>query len=441
MSILPKLGLMGAVALGPLLASATAQNEYFSRDKYEAVLDRQQPAYDPEPIRVGAFAVNTSAQAGVTANSNVFASSVDETSDIVLRIGGEAQARSNWANNEITAEVGVFRSEYMDISDESTTDAQARVRGRLDVTKKLSVNASGFVAQRNEQRQDFANAIGVDGPVGFDSSGAEIGASYRTGRLQWDGSFGVEKTDFEDAVLTNPGPTFGQEFDQDFRDNTRTLAQTRVTYAVTPDFAVFSQAALYNNDYDNLLDEPVPPGPIAPGTRLQSRRDSVGYTAAVGANFELSSLVRGDVAVGYLKDDKADGRFKDVNGLSVDARMTWFPTRLTNVTFTADRSVVDLGLLETPTALQTGVGVRVDHEFRRNIVGSVGLNLEQQDYDDVSRTDDVYDFSVVGTYKMNRRVHLEAFARQLGRDVSGVAQSNLLSHDISLIGIGVKISP
>lgn len=329
----------------------------------------------------------------------------------------------------------------MDISDESVTDVQARLRGRVDVTKQFSVSAFGYLAESNEPRQEFTNAIGVDAPIGISNTGAQIAAQYRTGRLLWDGSFTVDNSDYDDATLSNPGPGLSMNFDQDFRDNTRTTAATRVTYAVTPDFAIFSQGTIYNNDYDNLQNENVGPPPLAPGVRAQTRRDSVGYTAAVGANFELSSLLRGDIAVGYLKDDKADGRFKDVNGLSLDGRMTWFATRLTNVVFSVDRSVVDLGLLETPTALQTGVGVRVDHEFRRNIVGSVGLNLQQQDYDDVSRTDDIYDFSVVGTYKLNRRVHLEAFARQLGRDASGVPQSELLSHDISLIGFGVKVSP
>ena len=436
-----KLGLISCAAIGPFVSVSVAQDEYFSRDKYEAVLDRSQPEFDAQAIRVGAFNVTSNAQLGVTSSSNVFASGVNETSDLIVRLGGEVEAKSNWSNNEVSASLGVYRSEYSDIGDESSTDVVGRLRGRLDVTKNLSVSATGFAEQRSEAREDFANAIGVDGPIGFDRTGGEIAATYRTGRLQWDTSFGVEKSDFDDGQLTNPGPTFGQEFDQDYRDSTRTSARTRVTYAVTPNFAVFSQGELYNNDYDSLLVEPLPPGPVVPGTRNTTRRDSIGYTAAVGANFELSALFRGDIAVGYLKDDKADGRFKDVSGLSLDGRMVWFPTQLTNVTFTVDRRVVDLGLIETPTALQTGFGVRVDHEFRRNIIGSVYTNFAQHDYDDVARTDDIFDVTASGTYKLNRNVHLEAFVRQTGRDVSGVPLANTLSHDISLIGIGVKVSP
>ena len=436
-----KLGLLSCAAIGPFVSVSVAQDEYFSRDKYEAVVDRVQPEFDPEAVRVGAFNVRSNAQLGVTSSSNVFASGENETSDIIIRLGAEAEATSNWTNNEVSASIGVYRNEFSDIGDESNTDVVGRVSGRLDVTKTLSISATGFAEQRSEAREDFANAIGVDGPIGFDRSGGEIAATYRTGRLQWDTSFGVEKSNFDDGVLTNPGPTFGQEFDQDFRDNTRTSARSRVTYAVTPNFAVFSQGELYNNDYDILQADPLPPGPIVPGTRNTTRRDSIGYTAAVGTNFELSALFRGDIAVGYLKDDKADGRFKDVSGLSLDGRMVWFPTQLTNVTFTVDRRVVDLGLIETPTALQTGFGVRVDHEFRRNVIGSVYTNFEQQDYDDVARTDDIFDVTISGTYKLNRNVHLEGFVRQTGRDVSGVPLANTLSHDISLVGIGVKVSP
>ncbi len=426
-----KLGLLSCAAIGPFVSVSVAQDEYFSRDKYEAVLDRVQPEFDAEAIRVGAFNVRSSAQLGVTSNSNVFASGDNETSDIIMRIGGQVEAKTNWTNNEISASVGVFRNEYSDISAESNTDARARLRGRLDVTRALSVAATGFIEQRSEPRQEFANAVGVDGPIRFDRAGGELAAYYHTGRLRWDGSVSVSQTDFDDGRINSPGINFGQEFDQDYRDQTLTTTRSRVTYAVTPDFAVFGQGSLYNRDYDRTQ--------LLNGSQVT--RDSEGYTLAVGANFELSSLIRGDVAVGYFGDDKVQGAFQDVQGLSLDGQVVWFPTQLTNVTFTVDRRVLDLGLIETPTALQTGFGVRVDHEFRRNVIGSVYANIQQQDYDDVARTDDVFDITVSGTYKLNRRVHLEGFLRQIGRDVSGAAQASALSHDISLIGIGVKVSP
>ena len=50
-------------------------------------------------------------------------------------------------------------------------------------------------------------------------------------------------------------------------------------------------------------------------------RDSSGYTVAAGVDFELMTLIRGDIAVGYLSEDKKDNYFKDVDGLSVDGRM------------------------------------------------------------------------------------------------------------------------
>jgi len=426
-----KLGLLSCVAIGPFVSVSVAQDEYFSRDKYEAVLDRSQPEFDAEAVRVGAFNVRSYVQAGVTSNSNVFASGDNEASDVIIRIGGEAQAKTNWTNNEITASIGVFRNEYADVSDESNTDIRGRLRGRLDVTKTVSVAATGFAEQRSEPRQDFANAVGVDGPIRFDRTGGMLEASYHTGRLRWDSSVAISQTDFDDGRINTPGVNFGQEFDQDFRDRSVTTTRSRVTYAVTPDFAVFGQGSLYNVDYDRTQ--------TLNGSQVT--RDSEGYTLAVGANFELSSLIRGDIAVGYFGDDKEQGAFQDVQGLSLDGRVIWFPTQLTNVTLTVDRRVVDLGLVETPTALQTGFGARVDHEFRRNVIGSVYANFEQQDYDDVARTDDVFDITVSGTYKLNRKVHVEGFLRQIGRDVSGVPQAGTLSHDISLIGIGVKVSP
>ena len=66
MSNFKRLCLLSVAASGVMAATATAQSQnYYSREKYEAVLDRRQPAYDPEPIRLGAFIVNANADASV----------------------------------------------------------------------------------------------------------------------------------------------------------------------------------------------------------------------------------------------------------------------------------------------------------------------------------------------------------------------------------------
>jgi hypothetical protein len=158
-------------------------------------------------------------------------------------------------------------------------------------------------------------------------------------------------------------------------------------------------------------------------------------------NFELVSLIRGDIAVGYLNEEKDDAFFADVSGLSVDADMQWFPTRLTTVNFNAARRVVDVGAFNSPSALETRFGAGIDHELRRNILLSGYAGIATYDYEDTDRKDETLEFGASATYKMNKRVHWEVFARNRERDVSGSGVFGDPSYSQAQFGIGLKLYP
>lgn len=80
-----------AVACVPW-GSALAQQDYFSRNKYEAVATRAQPDYDPVSKRAGSFDVRPEAELGVRTVSNAFAASDNEESDVIIRLGASVRA-------------------------------------------------------------------------------------------------------------------------------------------------------------------------------------------------------------------------------------------------------------------------------------------------------------------------------------------------------------
>ncbi len=431
MNKIKRLSLM-SVAVGALIAGvASAQDagaeNFYSRDKYEAVRDRVQPEFDPEPIRLGTFVVNAVAEAGLTATDNVFASATNTKSDVIARIGAQVSATTDWSIHAVGFDAGAYRNEYLDQGDESTNDLLGRLRGRLDVTRDISIGAAVFAESRAEPRTEFVNAVGIDRPVEFMRTGATLDANYQNDRVRWTNSVGITEEDFDDGRQIGTG----LNIDQDFRDRTLLEGRTRLSYAVTPNFAVFGQGTFADSEYDQ---------PQLFGTALR-RRDSRGYTVSAGADFELEALVRGDIAIGYLNENKDDNFFADVSGFAVDGRLQWFPTQLTTVGFNAGRRVVDVGAIESPSAVETRLGVRVDHELRRNVIVSGFVTGTNYEFEEINRDDDNIELGVLGTYKMNKRIHLEAFARYLERDVSGTQVFGNPNYDISLLGIGLKIFP
>ncbi|WP_084141429.1 outer membrane beta-barrel protein [Hyphomonas johnsonii] len=428
MSNFKRLCLLGAASCGILSMTAEAQNEnYYSREKYESVRDRPQPAFDPEPIRVGTFLVRSNANGSVTYIDNVLATDADTQSDVIARVGVQGTARTNWNVHELSFDASASHNEYLDTDSESTNDIRAVARGRFDVSRDFHLGGSLFVESEAEPRTDVANSVGLDAPVEVVRTGGGLEATYQSDRFRWNNAADFAEHDYKDGRITGSG----LPFDQDYRDVQITSALSRLSYALTPNVAVFGQATVRERSYDQTQ--------TLGG--VQRSRDSTGYTAAVGVDFELNALVRGDVAVGYMQENKKDSFFKDVDGLSVDARMQWFPSRLTTVGFSAGRRVVDIGLFESPSALQTSGSVRVDHELRRNIILSADAVYSSYDYQEIDRTDDVAEFGVTATYKMNKRMQFDAFARHTNRDASGSQVSGSPSYDVNVIGVGLRIYP
>ena len=428
MSKLKRVSLMSVAACALIAPVALGQgSDFFSRDKYESVRERAQPEFDPEPIRLGTFVVRSMGEAGLVSNDNVFATSGNEQSDIVARVGADVSGTTDWSVHAVGFDASAYRNQYLDLSDESTTDLTARLRGRVDVTRAFSVSGAVFAEDRAEPRTDFVNAFGADRPIQYTRTGVQADADYQSDRVRWNNSLTLSEENYEDSEALGTG----LNIDQDYRDRKVTQGRSRLSYAVSPNLAVFGQGTFGQSEYDTTQ--------IFGG--LPRSRDSSGYTISGGVDFELTALVRGDVAVGYLNEDKDDDFFADVSGLSVDAQMEWFPTRLTTVNFNAGRRVVDTGAFDSPSAVETRFGAGVDHELRRNIIFSGYAGISNYEYEEIDRKDENLEFGAVATYKMNKRLHWEVFARNRDRDVSGTAVFGDPSYGQTQFGIGLKLFP
>jgi hypothetical protein len=416
-----------SLVAGTAAAQGQGADNYYSRNKYEAVKDRQQPAFDPEPIRLGTFLVDATGLVGVTSNSNVYAQDNNEQSDVIVRIGGEVIGRTNWAVHEIGFDVSAYQNEYLDLSDESAPALHAGLRGRLDVSRDFSLGARVFADKAVEQRYEPAGLGGLEKPIEYTVVGGEASANYTNDRFRWINAVGVTSYDYEDGRIIGSGA----EADQDFRDRENTYARTRLSYAVSPDLAVYTQGTIHDESYDTTQ--------IIGG--LPRSRDSEGYTIAAGVDFELQALIRGDVAVGYLSEDKKDDFFADVDGLSLDARVQWFPSRLTTFTLSGSRRVADTGVFTSPSALATTYRAEVDHELRRNVILSAYAGFTDYEYQEIDRTDEMSNFGVAAKYKMNKRLHIDAFARHLSWDSSGADVAFVPSYGINLIGVELRFHP
>lgn len=395
-----KYGLKASVALAAVVAapSAFAQEDWFVRDKYEAVAERAQPEYDPNPLRLGTFLADASLGLGATSNSNVFATETDEESDVFFVINPNANLRSDWSVHEVGLSADVLAREYNDISSESSTDYIVRANGRFDVRQGAYVGGSVFTARNFEERNSVEAIPAAAEPTEYNRVGGDITGSYTNGRLRFDGDVSIIEFDFEDTALTAGG-----FLDQDFRDRTETGLRGRVSYAMSRDWALFVQGEYVERDHDD-------PTIGAPN------RDSDNYTFQVGVDFELEQLLRGDIAVGVLEtkfDD--DVTFEDVDGFSIDGRLQWFVSRLATVTGTVNRDVEASGIFEAAGRETLAVGGRVDYELFRNLLLNAKADVINYDFTNLDREDDRFEVGFGALYKLNPHLQITgdySFAEQ-----------------------------
>lgn len=421
------LGLRAAALIGVGLAALTAQTataqEFFKRDRNVGVLERPQPEFDPEPVRLGAVEARPSLGVGGYYIDNVFATDENEASDFAFTIRPEVDFRTTWSRHELGANAGVEHFEFIDEGSESVTNFGGGVRGRLDVNRNLSVTGFGFGRRRHEQRTQISILDEFGEPVRVNEFGGGVNGTYERDRVQLTLGYDLRDQNFNDVETT----TFG-DIDQDFRDNLRHTVTGRAAYAVTRDFAVFTQASYFIRDFDNLT-------PLTNG--VLASRDSDGFTVQGGINFELAAPFRGDIAVGYLEENRDSPLFADISGLSVDGRLQWFPTRLTTFTLTGSRRTTDVGLIEAAAATSNSANLRVDHELRRNFTVYADGGLFDTEFEDFNRDDTFFDVGLGGIYKFNKRVHLEAFYRYTNRN------STVLTEEFNqnIVGFELRFHP
>jgi hypothetical protein len=396
-----------AGVLAPV-ASAQDNDNPFLRGRYTAVTERQQPEYDPEVIRAGSFQISSSLAGSVEATDNVFYQATNEESDTIFRIAPAVEARSDWTVHALTAGFTAERSEYSDHDSESTTDYNLYANGRLDVTRDFRLLASIDGGSATEPRYEPASANQPE-PAQNENVGAYLGAQYRTDRLKFDGQAGARENDYQSPYY-------------DYRDVTESYVSGRASYAISPDWAVFVQARRSEFDYDQAT-------PV--------NRDATQTSLQAGVSFELSAPFAGDISVGSVKEEKDDPAQEDTDGLSLNARVQWFPTQLTTVTLSGNAGIFDPGILDATSAKYSRFTIRADHELFRNVLlfGQFGFgNYDYQaspSFPAFAREDDSIDLRAGGAYKLNKHARVELAYRMNSRESSGSLNEDVDSNTIT----------
>lgn len=385
-----------------IAAAQDSGGSNFARNRNTSVRERPKPGYEAVGHRAGSFMIYPRVDVGVTFDDNIFATSTGEESDAIWTVEPRVDVISNWNRHQLNATARVRLNQYSDWSDESRTDYQIGANGRLDVDRNTEITGRANYERLTEPRSAIEAFQNLNEPVEYDVETYGVGASKEFNRLRVNGNVDWNRYTFEDAQRG------GVTVPLDYRDRTTRTITGRVDYAVSPDTYLFFQAAANERSYET-------------SSVTLGNRDSDGYDMALGADFDLTNLIRGHARVGYVEQNFDDeSRFGSFSGVSVAGDVDYFLTQLTTVTLRASRNFQDSGLLNSAGYASTSVGLQVDHELLRNVILNARFDYEQAEHEGIDRSDDRYNFSVGATYLLNRALGLTASYSHFNQESSGL---------------------
>ena len=406
-----------AASVPAVQASAQSAQSAFQRDRNVSVRQRPRPDFDALGVRAGLFLLYPKVDLSVATEDNIFYQTNDTQSDTVASIGPSITAQSQWSRHSLTAQAQANHYRYSNFSSENNTTYSAGLTGRLDVVRGAVLRGSIGLDHLVEPRYSPAVAASVE-PVEYDQSRFSVGASREFNRVRVSGDIRYRKVDFQ-----NSKDATGTSISYSYRNAEFWEDEVRGEYAVSPALSVFSTVVYNKSVYDRA--------PVLGDVS----RDASGWEAAVGTDFDLSRLARGQVQVGYLSQKYDDPRVNDSTGLGVRGKVEWFPTQLITVTVNAERAVDDTGLVGAAGILATRVGAQIDYELLRNLILTGVVNASKEDFRGVDRTDDRVQVTLGGNYLISRRVGVNAYYRYIDQASSGALQGNDFSDNRLQVGV------
>lgn len=400
----PVLAVLLASLCQPALAQSSAaeaeSGSAFHRSRSISVRERPRPEYEALGVHRGAFYIYPKITGGLTYDDNIFASESNEEADWLFSVAPSVQIQSDWSRHMLQAAASLNRTVYADNSSENHTTWVVSSDGRIDVDRQLYLTILGRYAHMVEPRTAIEAFSSVSRPVRYDRRDLSVGAVKTFNRVRL--NLTADRSDyiFENGVTRTGAPVILK-----FRDDVITTGTVRVDYTVSPDTFVFVRGQY--NAHEHRI----------PSLRT---RDSDGYEISAGADFDLTNLMRGQVEVGYLRQDFDDPAYGEFTGAQVRGRIEYFPTQLTTVTLAASRDVQDSGIPTSPGYLSTSVGLQVDHELLRNVILTGRGDYERATYRGIDRKDNRYNLALGGTYLLNRNVGLSLTYNYLDQESEGV---------------------
>lgn len=385
------------------------------------VATRARPDFTAAGVRVRGMTLLPVASANTVYDSNVFGQP-NGVDDVLANLRLSAVLRSNWSRHAAIVDGFVNQRVHARYRSENGLTYRIHADGRFDVGTETAVSAEFGRERVILRRSALAEVLSTRRPIRYALTAGSLGVRRDLGRWRASAVAYVGRYDFEDAERPD-----GRPFSQRFRSYNLYRGSAQLGYASGAGPVLFVQGIGELRRYDF----PAPP----------IDRDSDSIEILVGMSSDITPLLRGRAAIGYLHANFRDPTIAGRGAVSFDVDLDYLATELTTVHLSGRRYFQNVSLAASPAVLNTDATLSAEHELLRNLILSGGVLYRRSSFTRTGGKGRAFGGEAGARLYVNRRLRIDGeVAAYNSRRIGNVGTGNVAAGNFNEIRASLGVS-
>lgn len=335
---------------------------------HEMITDRFKRREIEQGTWIGAFQISPSINFGMGYDDNVYGGQgLNKKDDLFGTYGGNANVKYVHGSMSANLSADIQDRRYVNLTHDDYWVGGGRLTVTDQVTHDFAVLGSGEARRQIVPRGSPQDVNGTR-PTVYELYSIEPGVRFGDPQLNSASIyFGVNQTRYEPVTTTNG------EISQTQQDRREIYGDVHLQHTFFRQQAAFLDVRPDSRSYS-----------VDPDS-LGFRRDSTGVRADIGMTFDFNDLYKLTASAGYQNRSYDDPRFGTVGEPDINLDLVWTPSNLTSVDLKYVHEYTEYvievqGTSTSPGYVHDMEAIQVDHEFQRNLIGSVNFSYDRQQY-------------------------------------------------------------
>ena len=389
----------------------------------QTVTGRPRPEFNPLGLHLGEFFWYPRAELDESYNSNIFATTASPTADLVTAFSPSFDLLSIFPRSSFDLSGSATFQDFAAHPAQNTQTGVVSASGGLGVTSGSSLYANALVSHPYISYGSPNSPSDIAEPVTYWNYLARAGYAQGGRRISYGVDVGVAAAQYNAAPLVGGGVS-----PQSSQNSLISDAALHASYEIAPDYLGFMR-----------ID----------GSRYSYLRATSANSTTYRIDFGLQILPRhvifGNVYAGYLVQNSTQSSLGSIPFPDYGGELVWTVTTLTTLTFDGLRTFFTGTPANTTTItpgpagngyLASSVGVRADHELLRNLLLTLNATYENDNFQGITRTDNVFGAGAGVTYLINRYLFLGGSFSYYQRNSTFAGAS--FNQDIVMLRVGTQ---